>query len=253
MSAQWLGLAVLLVFALVMAAFGLSARRRAASGKPPWELRELGAFTKLAHGIGLAVEAGQRLHLSLGRGGIFGLPGASTFLGLSVLNRVARSASISDHPPVATGGEAVQAILARDILQRAHALSAAETAFDPTSAQLTGLTPFSFAAGALPTVFDQNAAVNVLTGSFGPEAGLIADAVDRTGGMMLAGSEDLAAQAVFYASTPDILVGEELYAAGAYLQAGPSHNAGLAAQDVIRYGVIAVLIIGSILKLAGIL
>lgn len=253
MTIQWISFGVVIVFAAIMVGFGLAARRRTQAGLPLWELRNIPAFAKLTRGIGLTVEAGQRLHLSLGHGGVFYLPGAATFLGLSVLNRVSNTAAVSDHPPVATSGESVQAILAQDILHHSQALSGGESGSDAGAAQLTGLTPFSFAAGALPVVYDQDAAVNVLAGSFGAEAGLIADAVERTGGMMLAGSEDMAAQAILYASTPDLLVGEELFAAGAYLQAGISHNASLAAQDVFRLGLIAVLIIGAVLKLAGVL
>ena len=50
-------------------------------------LRDVSAFTKLRRGIGLAVEAGQRLHISLGNGGIISPHGASSLVGLSMLQR----------------------------------------------------------------------------------------------------------------------------------------------------------------------
>jgi hypothetical protein len=242
------GLIFVLIFAAAIVGLGI-ARRRSLSGL---QLRDIPAFGKLANGIGLAVEAGQRLHLSLGRGGVLGVPGASTFLGLSLLNRVARTASVSDFPPVATSGEGAQAILSQDTLHNAYQTTNIEGQFDPNTGLLTGLTPFSYAAGALPVVYDDKVSVNVLAGSFGSEAALIADAAERTGSTVLAGSENLAAQAIFYAATPEPLIGEELFAAGAYVQAGATHASSLMAQDIFRVVIILFLLLGAALKLVGV-
>lgn len=246
------GLIFVVLFVGLMLVLSFAFSRRAERAPSRLQLREIPAFGRLAHGIGLAVEAGRRLHLSLGRGGVLGLPGASTFVGLSLLNRVARTASVSDFPPIATSGEGAQAILSQDTLHNAYQTINADHPFDPTTGQLSGLTPFSFAAGALPVIYDQQVSVNVLTGSFGSEAALMTDAADRTGSLVLAGSENLAAQAVFYASTSDPLIGEELYAAGAYVQAGPAHPASLVVQDITRLLLIALVLIGALLKLAGV-
>jgi hypothetical protein len=243
-----IGLAVVAVFAGLLLFFMWRARKEA---RPA--LREIPAFSLLRRGIGLAVEAGQRLHLSLGSGGISGVRGGSALVGLALLQRIARAASVSDFPPVVTNGEAVQTALAQDTLRSAYQAVNAEAQYDPAAAQLTGVTPFSYAAGALPVIYDQQVAVNVFTGSFGPEVGLLADAAERTGSSHLAGSENLTGQAVLFAAAQEPLVGEELFAAGAYVQAGPAHLASLRAQDVLRWVVIGVLILGSLLKLVGIL
>lgn len=216
-------------------------------------LREIPAFSRLRRGIGLSVEAGQRLHISLGRGGVSGLSGGSTLLGLALLARIARVASISDRPPVATSGESVQAILSQDTLKSAFRSVNAEAQYNPDAGLLTGVTPFSYAAGALPTIFDQDVSVNALTGSFGAEAALIADAAERSGSISMGGSENLAAQAVLFAATQEPLVGEELYGAGAYIQAGPMHTASIRAQDILRWVVIGGILIGALLKLVGII
>jgi hypothetical protein len=44
------------------------------------------------------------------------------------------------------------------------------------------------------------------------------------------------------------LIGEELYAASAYLKAGPAHYATLSAQDVLRWVLVAAILVGAILK-----
>ena len=48
-------------------------------------------------------------------------------------------------------------------------------------------------------------------------------------------------------------VGEELFAAGAYSNAGTAHLASLQAQDILRWIIILILLGGSALKLIGII
>jgi hypothetical protein len=49
------------------------------------------------------------------------------------------------------------------------------------------------------------------------------------------------------------LIGEELYAAGAYIRAGSMHTASLHAQDVLRWLLVLSILAGVVLKLAGLL
>ena len=118
---------------------------------------------------------------------------------------------------------------------------------------MTGLTPFSYAAGAIPVIRDENISTNVLIGNFGVEAALLADAAERANTFTLAASDNLTAQAVLFASAQEPLIGEELFAAGAYVDAGPLHAASLTAQDILRWLIIIVILVGALLKLAGIL
>jgi hypothetical protein len=247
-SLTWAGLGFVLLFLILMLVFTAVTLRR-----PEKVLREIPAFGNLRRAVGLSVEAGKRIHLSLGWGGLNGLPAASALLGLSILQRIARAASISDRPPVATSGEGTLTILSQDSLRGIYRNMGALSQFDPYSAQLTGVSPFSYAAGAMPVVFDQQVAANVLAGHFGSEVALITDAGERSGSPTLAGSDNIPAQAVLFAAAQDPLIGEELYAAGAYLQAGPVHVASLRAQDFLRWVIIALILAGAVLKFLGVL
>ena len=221
--------------------------------RPNWRLREIPAYTRLGRSVGLAVEAGKRLHISLGYGGVNDMQGASGLIGLTMLQRIARAASISDQPPVATSGEGTLGILSQDTLQSAYRAIRSENLYDPIYGQISGLTPFSYAAGAIPIIFDQQVSTTVLAGHFGSEVALIVDANERVGSQTMAGSDSLEAQAVLYASAQDPLIGEELYAGGAYLNAGVMHQASLHTQDVMRWVVILGILVGSLLKLIGVI
>lgn len=240
------GLVFVLVFFGLMVVFSFFSKRR-----PRRLLREIPAFARLDRSIGLAVEAGQRLHVSLGWGDFNGLSGASALLGLVVLQRIARVASISDRPPLATSGEGTLAILARDSLKSAYQTIDAEEQYSPEAGQLAGLTPFGYAAGTLPVIADQQVAANFLAGHFNSEVALITDAAERNGSLSLAGSDSLTGQAVLYASAQEPLIGEELYAAGAYVQAGVMHIASLRAEDVARWVIVLAILGGVVWKLLG--
>lgn len=240
------GLLFVLFFGGLMIVLAVAGKNR-----PGRNLRDIPAFTRLRRAVGLAVEAGTRIHLSLGRGNLTGLQGGSVLIGLTMLERCSRAASVSDRPPIATSGDATVTILSQDTLNDTYRALGAESQYDPSNGRLSGLTPFAYAAGAVPVIHDENVAVNVLAGHFGSEAALLTEAAERTNGLTIAGSDSLTGQAVLYATAQEALVGEDLYAGGAYLGAAPMHAASLRAQDIIRWLIILITLIGSLAKLGG--
>jgi len=245
----WLGLAGFgIVFFSAVLMLGLSVLYR----KRPYVFRDIPAFTRLRQAVGLVVEDGSRLHVSLGRGSLTTPQSASALAGLALLRRLADLTSAGDQPPIATSGDATIAILSQDTLQTAAEFSERAT-FDPRMGRLTGLTPFSYAAGAIPAIRDEKVSANVLMGNFGVEVALLTDAVERENTFVLAGSDNLTAQAVIYASAQEPLIGEEIYAAGAYVDSGLLHTASLTVQDILRWLIIAAILVGALLALAGVL
>ncbi len=242
-----LALGVLILAAILLLVFILWRRRS------PAALRPIAAYEQLNRAVGLAVENGTRLHFSLGRGSLFPARGASALAGLAMLRRLAERTSVSDNPPVVTSGDASLAILSQDTLQSGYRAAGAEEQYRFTTGRLAGLTPLSYTAGAIPTIHDENVSANVYIGDFGPESALLTEAAERQNSTLIASSDNLAAQSVFYASTQEPLIGEELFAAGAYVGAGPAHEASLNVQDVLRWLVVLGILIGSLLKIAGVL
>ncbi len=237
---------------LILAAFLLLAfiflRRRS-----PAALRRIDAYERLNRAVGLAVENGTRLHVSLGRGNLFTTRGASALAGLAMLRKLSERTSVSDNPPVVTSGDASLAILSQDTLQSGYRAAGAEEQYRFTTGRLAGLTPFSYAAGTIPTERDENVSTHIFLGDFGAESALLVEAAERQNSDMIAASDNLAAQSVFYTSAQDPLVGEELFAAGAYVGAGISHEASLNVQDILRWLIIVSILVGSLLKFAGVI
>jgi len=144
-------------------------------------------------------------------------------------------------------------LLAQDTLRTAQDAVAEDLVFEMSNARLTGFTPLAYAAGVMSIIRDENISSNVLIGNFGPEAGLLTEASTRQKAAVIAASDSLTAQAVLFITTPETLIGEELFGAGAYVQAGPFHAASLILQDILRWLIIIALLTGAGLKLVGIL
>lgn len=239
------GLALVFVTAALLIALSLWRR------KSPPQFREIAAFTRLRRAVGLSVEDGTRLHVSLGRGGLLEAGGAPALAGLGLLRHLAEQTSLSDRPPLTTCGEALLAILAQDTQRAGFRAAGAEDAYDSTMGRLTGLTPFSYVAGALPPMRDESVSANVLIGHFAAEAALLTDTAERGNTTTVAGAGEPATQAIFLATAGDALIGEELFAAAAYAGAGPAHTASLQVEDLLRWLLILFLLAGAALKLLG--
>lgn len=245
-SLNILGFFVVLIFFGLMIAVAILIRQKEAP-----KLREIAAFKRLGRAIGLAVEAGSRLHVSLGRGQMLSRQSAIGFVGLSILDRIGRSTSISDRPPIATSGEGTLGILTQDSQRVTAKYLGVES--DPTRGRITGVTPYSYAAGTLSFIEEEEIGANLLIGSFGNEVALITDAAERKEGMTLGGTDNLAGQAVLFAAAQEPLIGEESYAGGAYLGAGRMHIASIYVQDIFRWVLIGFILLGALLKLFGVL
>lgn len=223
------------VFLLVFSVWKRNDPRRA--------LRSIPAFQRLQRGIELSVEDGSRLQIGLGRGGLLGPQSAAALAGLTLLRQVAEITADSDQPPIATSGDGSLMLLAQDTLRVTYRRLGIRDQYHLRLAQTTGLTPFSYAAGTLPLILDGYVSGSALIGNFGNEVGLISGASQRADGFTLAGSDGLSAQAILFASADEPLIGEELYAAGAYMNAGNAHLASLRTQDLLRWLIVVLIVL----------
>lgn len=220
--------------------------------KGPRSLRVIPAFHRLRRAIGLSVEDGKRVHVSLGKSSLLEPTNTSALVGLSSLERVTQLSMMSDRPPVATSGDGALSILSQDTLRAAYRTGNALELYNPDRGRLAGPTPFSYIAGTLPVFRQENATAHILIGNFGPEVGLLTQAAEQQRVFTLTASDALPAQAVLYASSSDTLIGEDLYAVPTYLNAGPAHTASLRVQDVLRWMIIVAIVVGAVLKFLGI-
>jgi hypothetical protein len=235
----WIALFLALILAGLIVIFTLMLRGR-------WPvLRRLPGYDDVTSDVGASVEAGTRVHVALGEGQIIG-PGADASLaGLSALAKVAQAASISDRPPVVTSSDGLTSLLSQDVMYSTYRQMRVEERFDHDLGRLAGLGPAGYAAGAMITPSAEKVSATFVIGAMGAEAALIAD-TGAQHGTVIAAVTDPVGQAAVFATTDHPLIGEELFAAGAYLKASPTHAASLQAQDVVRWIAIAAILLGAV-------
>jgi len=206
-------------------------------------LRPLSTFRRVETGLALAMEEGRRLHYTLGRGHVLRPDGGASWTGLSVLEPLVRSALRGDAPPRVSAGDPAVHALAHASLRRSCVRARAPRAYSPDGLVLAGLEPASYGAGAALEAQQGRQALSLLVGQAGWEVALLADAAPR----LVGGSSDPNGQAVMLATADDALLGEEVYAAGAYIRAHPLHAAGLWMQDGVRGLLILVMLVAGLL------
>lgn len=233
-----IGLSVLVGLLVIMLVFRVLVR----SGRIP-QPRPLPAFDALQGQIGRGIETGRAAHISIGVGGIAGEETLVTLAGAAIVDSLAQEAADTGASPVVTTADGTALFLAQDMLRRPYTRRGDLGGYDPLNAQMLGMQPFQYAAGVMELLAHAQPVSNAMVGSFGPEVGLIAEEGVKRGLTQVAGSTDARALAVLQPSVDHLLVGEEVFAAGAYLDRRPGHLARLGTQDLARFILLMLIIV----------
>lgn len=236
-------LAIVIGAGLLMAILTLR-RRRKTTAVP---LRPLPSYDAIRAQVGEAVESGNQLHITLGQASLASIASPTSIAALTVLDTLAREGCANATPPLVTVGEGTLLPAAQDSLLSAYNAADFTSGFEPGAAQFIAhdTDPFTYAGGVTSIIHRDQVSNNVAVGRFGSELALIAAAAGRENVGQVIGSDDPIALALATAATDQVLIGEELLVAGAYLEGKPGQIASLQTQDILR-----LLIILTILGLA---
>jgi hypothetical protein len=235
--------AVALLIVLVSVPLLFYALSRVRAGRKP-SLRPLPAFDRLSGVSGRAAESGQLLHVGLGTGGISGPQTAISLAGLKVLEHLADQAAACESCLVVTVADPTLLPAAQEVLRQAYARRGKSKVFSPNLVRLLAPEPAAYAAGVMGILEGENPLANVTIGAFGDEYLLIGETGAKKGIEQVAGTDDPAALAFMYVTAQETLIGEEIFAAGAYLQENAESLAGLMVQDWWRYLVVVFIVAG---------
>lgn len=216
-------------------------------------IKTINTFTNLRKFIGLTIEEGKQLHISLGNTPINTIRSAASFVALTSLENILKQSSLSDKPPMASSGAGDLSLLSNDIFISTYRDLNALDRFNPNQSYLTGPTNFSYISGMYPIVHQKDASVHLFVGNYGPEIGLITDACRRTGAVTVAGTTSLQGQAVVLASADEAMIGEEYFALPNSLSKSPLYQDSLHLQDIFRWSLIIVILVGFLLNLVGLI
>lgn len=249
-DALYIMLGMLVVFLVLFVIYLWSAGWARPGKGRIFPLRTIPGYDATREGLSSAAETGNAVHTSPGAGGIGsgGVTTAATLAGLNIVESMARVGAITGAPVQATTNDAIAYALTDNAVRRGYRRAGWSMESENAGARfLTHNDPLAYAARVSDIVDQYKVSQAVMAGQFGPEVLLITEAQRRQGAQQIAGSSDPQALALMTITTDHTLVGEEIFASGAYLERRTSHIASLLAQDGMRWIIIVLIIAGFIL------
>lgn len=235
----------LLLIVFIVIILTLLYHARALDRRRTFSRRPLPAFEALRHGLGSGAETGRALHLSPGSGAIGSrATTAETIAGLLAAERTATEAALSGIPIIASSGDAVAHLALRGTLRQAYQRAGLGQDYDAGNVQLLAQQdPMAYASGVITLYGRQRFEASQLIGSFGYEALLATETGAQSGIPQVAGATTSTALPLIYLSADGTLIGEEIYAAEAYLSRAPEAQGRLLTHDALRTVAIVAIIV----------
>ncbi len=218
---------------------------------PFTHLRHIDVYKSLQRQNLVAFEQGKRFIFAIG--GQFSAQDMSIggIIGLPVLSKLSRQTVYGDQAALALSGDGSLACLSQLVLAGVYKDALVPELFSMDHTQFTGTTGMAYLGGVLPEIHKGINGGLVMIGHLRPEMALAVDLAGRHETYCVAASDSPGSQAVFFASLPQAVIGEEYYAAGANFETHPIEAASLHVQDILRILIILALIVGALSKVMG--
>lgn len=211
-------------------------------------IRPIAGLRALDEAIGRATEMGRPV---LYVPGLSDMSEVGTFAAITIFHRVARKAA-----EVACGIEApcydpVVAAVMDESARTAYREAGRPDAYRPDSVHYVSAQQMAYVAAVNGYMLRDRPAANIYMGSFYAESLLLAETGNSTGAIQIAGTDKVTQLPFFICACDYTLLGEELFAASAYIGREPVQVATIAAQDWAKALAVAVVLAALLLLLLG--
>jgi len=219
----------------------------AKSGKALF-IRKIAGLEAVDDAVGRATEMGRK---------IFYIPGTQdmdevqTLAGITILGRVAKVAAEYEAQLEVPVSRSLVMVTCREVVKEAYLNAGHPDAYNENSIYYLTDDQFGYAAGIDGLVMRDKPSTMFYMGAFYAEALLLAETGNSIGAIQIAGTA-MPAQLPFFVTACDYtLIGEELFAASAYLSREPKLLGSLKGQDVGKGIILAIIALGIILTSVG--
>jgi hypothetical protein len=216
--------------------------RRARGGKDLY-IRRIAGLSALDEAVGRATEMGKKMFYIPG---IMSLSEIQTIASLSILAYVAKQAAIYGAFLEVPNTDPLTFTAARETVKQAYLEAGKPDQFKEEMVTYITYDQFAYAASVSGKMVRERPATNFLIGSFYAEALIFAETGQSIGAIQIAGTADVTQLPFFVTACDYTLLGEELYAASAYLSREPVLLGSIKAQDMVKAMLLAVTGLGII-------
>ena len=246
-SAQWLNRRKINIVVAVLVFGGLIMLfiERARRGKKLF-VRKIAGLQAIDDAVGRATEMGKPILYCPGIGYIEDI---ATIASLSILGEVAKKCGQYDTKLINPHFDPIVYTVAREIVKESYTHVGRPDAFDPDSVYYVTDSQFAYAAAVDGIMLRERPATNFLVGWFRAESLILAETGASTGAIQIAGTDQVSQLPFFVTACDYTLIGEELYAASAYISREPLLLGAIKGEDWGKVIIGAILIAGSIIGL----
>lgn len=233
-------LIAMLIFGAMVVIFVSLARR----GKDLY-VRPLAGLQEIDNAVGRATEMGRPIMYMMGTAA---LSDVATIASMGIIGSVARKAAEYDTKLIVPMYNYITMPVVQEIVREAHYAVGRPDTYDRNSVFFLTDVQFAYVAGVNGIMIRERAATCFYLGFFAAEALLMTETGNAVGAVQIAGT-DAVTQIPFFITTCDYtLIGEELYAASAYLNREPMLLGTLKGQDYYKFLILIVMIAGAVLS-----
>lgn len=212
-------------------------------------LRRIPGLDAVDEAIGRATELGKPiLYLT----GAHDLHDPSTIAAAVILGKVAKRAALYETELIVPHREPITMAVCQEITKQAYLEAGKPDLFKEDANFFITSDQFSYTAAVDGIMLRKKPAANFFMGHYFAESLLLTETGASTGAIQIAGT-DADHQLPFFVTTCDYtLIGEELYAASAYLSKEPVQIGTLRGQDIGKAMILSVLVIGTVMATIGV-
>jgi hypothetical protein len=211
-------------------------------------VRKITGLNAMEEAIGRATEMGRPV---LYVPGIDDLNNIQTIASMVILNDVARLTATYETPLIVPVCKPFVVPVAEEAVKQGHLNAGRPELYNPDNVRYLSDEQFAFTAGVNGIMLRERTAANIYMGSFFAESLILAETGFSTGAIQVAGTANIHQLPFFVAACDYTLIGEELYAASAYLSKEPKLLGTLKASDLAKVLILIVLVVGFIAETLG--
>lgn len=212
------------------------------------KIRAITGLEAIEEAVGRATEMGRPVHYTPGVGELT----AATFAGLEILELVSKTVARYGAQLIVTIRQPIVLPIAEEVIKTGYRSEGLIEAYNPDTLRFISQEQFAYAAGTMGILQREEVAANIMLGYFLAESILLAETGFKAGAIQIAGTDNRS-QIPFFVTTCDyVLIGEELFAAGAVASQNPLKLGSIAGQDLAKVYTIILLVAGSLATNLGI-
>ncbi|MFQ6002180.1 MAG: DUF6754 domain-containing protein [Candidatus Zixiibacteriota bacterium] len=241
---QWFhtGKTPVLLAVLIFSTFALVFITVARKGKKLY-IRPLAGIEAVDNAIGRATEMGKPILYILGLGSADMI---ATIASFTILSRVAKKTAEYQTPILIPCNDPIVMAVAQETVRAAYLEAGRPDQYKQENIYYLTSMQFAYVAGVNGIMLRERPATNFYLGKFYAESLLLAETGSLAGSIQISGTDEIAQIPFFVAATDYTLIGEELYAASAYLGREPILLGTLKGQDWAKALVMLFLILGAL-------